>query len=73
MWPLAARAQKAQPVVGLLSSLSLKPIEKFAASIQRGLKDQGFVESQNLKIEQRWADGQYDRLPALAKELVDLK
>src|ERR1041385_3354291 len=73
VWPLAARAQKAQPVVGLLSSLSLKPIEKFAASIQRGLKDQGFVESQNLKIEQRWADGQYDRLPALAKELVDLK
>jgi putative ABC transport system substrate-binding protein len=73
IWPLGAPAQQSQPVIGLLSSLSMKPVAKFVAAIHRGLKDRGFVEGQNLKIEQRWADGKYDRLPALAKELADLR
>ena len=59
--------------MGLLSSLSPMTITKAVAAIYAGLKEQGFVEGQNLKMEQRWAEGQYERLPALAKELVDLK
>lgn len=72
-WPLAASAQQTVPVIGLLSSLSREPVAKAVSAIYRGLKDQGFVEGQSLKTEQRWADGHYDRLPAMAKDLVDLK
>jgi putative ABC transport system substrate-binding protein len=72
-WPLAARAQPGQPVIGLLCGGSRAIFEPFVASIHRGLKETGFIEGQNLKIEYRWADAQYNRLPALAKELVDLK
>ncbi len=71
--PLVARAQPAHPVIGFLSGASAKPFEIFVASIHGGLKEAGFVEGQNLKIEQRWADLRYERLPALAKELADLK
>ena len=59
--------------MGLLSSLSPTTITKAVAAIYAGLKEQGFVEGQNLKTEQRWAEGHYERLPAMAKELVDLK
>jgi putative ABC transport system substrate-binding protein len=71
--PLAVQAQSAHPLIGFLSGSSAMPSEIFVASIHRGLKEAGFVEGQNLKIEYRWADAQYNRLPLLAKELVDLK
>ena len=56
-------------MIGFLSGSSAKPFEIFVASIHRGLKEAGFVEGRNLKIEYRWAESRYDRLPALAKEL----
>jgi putative ABC transport system substrate-binding protein len=69
--PRGAGAQSAaSPVIGFLSGASPNA---FVASIHRGLKDAGFVEGQNLKVEYRWAGTRYDQLPALAKELVDLK
>jgi putative ABC transport system substrate-binding protein len=73
VWPLALRAQHpAMLVIGFLSSAS--PGEStFMASFQRGLNEMGFVEGVNVAIEYRWAQGQYDRLPALASDLVRLK
>src|SRR5438128_7727325 len=73
-WPLAARAQQsALPVVGFLSSRSPGESSEVVAAFRRGLRDSGFIEGQNLLIAFRWADGRYDRLPALAAELVDLR
>jgi putative ABC transport system substrate-binding protein len=70
-WPVAARAQQpAMPVVGYLSSISTDPYG--VAAFIRGLLEQGFVEGRNVKIEYRSAEGQYDRLPALAADLVSL-
>src|SRR5271166_4768190 len=70
-WPLAAHAQQpAMPVIGLLSALSEKQASELLVMFRRGLKEVGFVEGQNIALEYRWADGQYDRLPALAAELV---
>src|SRR5258708_1114409 len=71
--PYVACAQQKPALLGLLSSLSPQTNPKAMAAVYRGLKEQGFTEGQNLRVEQRWADGQYDRLPAMAKELVDLK
>jgi putative ABC transport system substrate-binding protein len=68
-WPLAARAQQpAMPMIGLLSSISADghPLSAFHC----GLADQGYFESRNVAIEYRFAEGRYDRLPALASELV---
>ena len=71
-WPLAAGAQEpAMPVIGFLHSGSADP--KRHAAFQRGLHELGYVERQNLGIEYRWAEGQYERLPALAAELVRLR
>src|SRR5262245_64902178 len=67
-WPLAAHAQQAMPVVGLLNIIPQNPI--YAAAFQRGLAEAGFVEGRNLTIEQRTSEGHYERLPALAAELV---
>jgi putative tryptophan/tyrosine transport system substrate-binding protein len=70
-WPFAARAQQpAQPLVGFLSSRSPGESEAVVAAFRQGLADSGYVVGQNVAIEYRWAEGNYDRLPALAAELV---
>ena len=70
-WPLAARAQQpAVPVVGFMHILSPEKFPQFVPAFRQGLKEQGFVEGQNLAVEYRWAHGDYDRLPGLAADLV---
>src|SRR5260370_3511880 len=70
-WPLAARAQQAaMPVVGFLSSVSQAQTRHMVAAFQRGLGETGYVDSRNVTIDYRFADGQYDRLPALASDMV---
>ncbi len=72
VWPLSARAQQpAMPVVGLLRTTPAAPFAELVAALREGLSDEGFVEGRNVVIEQRWADNQLDRLPALAADLVD--
>jgi putative ABC transport system substrate-binding protein len=69
-WPLAARAQQAMPVVGFLGTASPRPFAHLVAGFRRGLQETGFVEDRSVVIEYRWAEGQYDRVPALAADLV---
>ena len=70
-WPLVARAQQpAMPVVGFLGAPSAAPYARYVAAVHQGLKEVGYVEHQNVAMEYRWADSQYDRLPALAADLV---
>ena len=71
-WPHTARAQQAMPVIGFLSSRSPGESAGVVAAFRNGLRETGFVEGQNLAIAFRWAEGRYDRLPALAAELVGL-
>jgi ABC-type uncharacterized transport system substrate-binding protein len=72
-WPLIARAQQpAMPVIGFLSSRSPGESATVVAAFRQGLRETGFIEGQNLGIAFRWAEGRYDRLPALASELVSL-
>jgi putative tryptophan/tyrosine transport system substrate-binding protein len=71
-WPPATQAQKAAiPVIGFLSSASAPQFGHLVAAFRSGLNEAGFVEGQNVLIEYRWADGDYNRLPTLAAELVN--
>jgi putative ABC transport system substrate-binding protein len=69
-WPLAAPAQQPMPMIGFLGGPSRSTYAENIAAIHHGLKESGYVEGQNLAIEHRWAEGQYDRLPALAADVV---
>jgi putative ABC transport system substrate-binding protein len=70
-WPLTAHTQQAaMPVIGFLSSVSPNAYPEYVDAFREGLKSTNYVEGQNVKIEFRWAEGQYDRLPALASDLV---
>src|SRR5260370_40035939 len=71
VWPLVARGQQpALPVIGLLSPRSPAVDAPLISVIRQGLNDTGFVEGRNVALDYRWAEGQYDRLAALAADLV---
>ena len=73
-WPLAARTQQpAMPVIGFVRSTSLSDSTQFVTAFRQGLKELGFVEGENVAIEYRWAEDQYDRLRTLVADLVDRK
>jgi putative ABC transport system substrate-binding protein len=70
-WPLSVRAQQvAVPVIGFLSGVSPGPFAQRLAAFRKGLNETGIIEGRNVAIEYHWAEGQYDRLPALATDLV---
>jgi putative tryptophan/tyrosine transport system substrate-binding protein len=70
-WPVAARAQQPKmPVIGFMSGRSPAESEYLVKAFRTGLNELGYVEGRNVSVEYRWADGHYDRLPALAAELV---
>lgn len=73
-WPLSARAQQAAtPTIGFLSSNAHDPTVPFVTAFKEGLSEGGYTEGQNVAIEYRWAEGRYERLPALAAELLARK
>src|SRR5262245_1755320 len=71
VWPLVVGAQQPpMPVVGFLHSVSPAPFARMVAGFQQGLREAGFVEGQNVTVAYGWAEGQNERLPALAADLV---
>src|SRR5258708_745747 len=74
LWPAASAAQqKAMPVIAVVSLASYDPFSTFVTAFRQGLSEAGYVEGENLPIEYRFAEGHYDRLPALAADLVGRK
>ena len=71
--PSPRAQQKAMPVIGFLSGASPGSTAPYVAAFRQGLTETGWVEGQNVAIEYRWAEGHYDRLPAMAADLVDRK
>src|SRR6478736_3642512 len=70
-WPLGARSQQpGMPVIGFLDGFSPRANANTLAAFRQGLNDTGYVEHQNVGIEYRWAEGQYDQLPSMAADLV---
>jgi putative ABC transport system substrate-binding protein len=72
-WPLAAQAQSAVPVIGFLAAGSSKGDEQITAALFKGLAQTGYEDGKNVRIEYRWADNQYERLPSMAADLVRQK
>ena len=72
VWPLAARAQyqRAMPFIGFLNAASSNNFAHITRSFYEGLKETGYVAGENVSVEYRWAESHYDRLPALAQDLV---
>jgi putative tryptophan/tyrosine transport system substrate-binding protein len=70
-WPLAARGQQtAVPIMGFMNGGSLEAQARLLEAFRQGLNDAGYIEGHNVKIEYRWAEGRYDRLPRMAADLV---